>query len=141
MLAQHFVPLLQHVADRRGALRDAGVSEAHASKSVAALLWLESTPQHFNGADGTGLFSDKKKPVSCAAIRNFTAAAWRNDHFDQWSRARQPELNSEGWRIVRQFDALLPLQLMHPVNDCTHFCYSPFLYGPAWDGIGSVLSG
>ena len=114
---------------------------------VPRLLWLETTPQHFHGADGTGLFADKKKPVSCRAVLNRTAAAWRNDHFEQWVRTPiqfeelppNPQLFHDHWRIVRQFDALLPMQLMHPVNDCTHFCYSPFLYGPAWDGIGAAL--
>lgn len=110
-------------------------------------------PQHFATRTGTGLFADainrKGNQHNCPPIVNTTAAAWRNAFFEHWSLPwRDKTLNGRRsnaapiptWLHVPQFDALVMRSDMHPALECTHWCYSPFLYAPMWDGVAAALS-
>lgn len=127
----------------------------------ATILWRETTPQHFGGSSGTGLFAERKGSagtgtrgkkegaISCAAVNVSDAehvhkAGWRNHLFEKWSRPwrgakarRHPK--DPTVRIVPAFDALLPRHDLHVAPDCTHFCFSPFLWQPVWTAAADVL--
>ena len=145
------------------AVGESGRSALPEPSSVARLLWLETPPQHFLGGSWQA-WRDLKSavaarggllPTKCDPVADREAAAWRNIHFSRWTRQRQaqwavsqPSSSSSGqqqrsdatlFRTVSFFDALLPLASMHSQRDCTHYCYSPFVYGPAWQSIGAAL--
>ena len=43
------------------------------------------------------------------------------------------------WMDVPLFDALLPRGDMHPALECTHWCYSPFLYAAHFDAVAAAI--
>jgi hypothetical protein len=173
----------------------------------ATLLWRETTPQHFAGASGTGLYAERAgsaaagaaKATSCSAVdasatERVRKAEWRNRFFDKWSRpwrvkpahSRASAMASRrlshsagsssshnsrgsgsrgsssggsygvmptpGWasalpagtasilEVVPAFAALLPRHDLHRPPDCTHFCFTPFLWEPVWHAAANVLA-
>ena len=142
ILDRFFLPILQIMSDN--------------SQQSGRLLYLESLPQHFASSDGSGLYDrgylKRFKPTSCLPIRNASAALWRNTFFHDWIRRRQAEdVDSVTastyasalhplWLEVPLFDAFVPRHDMHTAQDCTHYCYSPFLYAPLWNNAATELS-
>eukprot|EP00900_Chrysochromulina_parva_P006781 jgi/Chrpa1/16103/Chrysochromulina_OHIO_Genome00007369-RA len=97
---------------------------------LARLLWLETLPQHFPGEDGSGTF--------------------------RWSAmAASPRLQpAPPWVRLRLFHLFLDRHDMHGSStdpktrripgvgvDCTHFCFSPWLYAPVWDAAVNAALG
>lgn len=151
LLDQHFQPLIEEVSSR---WQHSWVHNDGRARSCARLLWLETMPQHFKTPTGSGLFSDvanRRDPhMRCKPVTDVNASSWRNHLYTRWSRSRREpaqELRAisgtttvPAWLDVAQFDALLPRYDMHPFSECTHWCYSPFLYMPMWEGVASALA-
>ena len=161
MLDRHFAPLVQAVeAASAESSWVFGVRPGRPRPSRARLLWLETMPQHFRTRTGSGLFSDalhRQGPhPSCPQIANESAAAWRNAFFARWSQPWRERALLAGastaedgrsrllfkaplWMDVPLFDALLPRGDMHPALECTHWCYSPFLYAAHFDAVAAAM--
>ena len=170
----------------------------------ASLLWRETTPQHFRGRSGTGLYAERSgsaatggqhsgssvecAPVLMSSVEHVRKANWRNKLFEKWSRpwrVRAPSARAASSRrlaaaqaggaksrasshhvtptsehlptpawgsglppgepttsvitIVPAFEALLVRHDLHAPPDCTHFCYSPFVWEPLWQAAAAAL--
>jgi len=134
----------------------------------ALLFWRETTPQHFPGSSGTGLFAErshqKAARATCAPISGLDALTagvpsekqrqavdksnWRNRHFASWRRslARSASNGSAPGDLSKLIDGVLPVHaLLMPRHDaklapdCTHFCFSPFLWTPMWRTLARLL--
>ena len=218
LLDQNVRPLLTALTSMKGERR-------------ARVLWRETTPQHFAGRSGTGLFAERSGTaattgnvaVACTPLNssNLNKANWRNRQFERWSqpwRLKPPsrhahaaihqrcgvpkvvrhalpkaEANALGRRlgdrahkktstaavgghvdgashharssatrgdsaantswgsalprgareslveVVPAFAALAPRADLHVAPDCTHYCYTPYLWAPIWEAAADAL--
>ena len=84
-----------------------------------------------------------------ATARNKQALArsnWRNARFASWRRALASGGGGGGADPGGAIDAVLPVHALllsrhdaHVPQDCTHFCYSPFLWTPLWSALARQL--
>eukprot|EP00440_Ansanella_granifera_P037428 gb/GFBE01040607.1/.p1 GENE.gb/GFBE01040607.1/~~gb/GFBE01040607.1/.p1 ORF type:complete len:235 (+),score=11.14 gb/GFBE01040607.1/:1-705(+) len=102
------------------------------------VLWRETTPQHFENPDGSGLYSSRQRSRACKPIFNVTLANWRNRYFEQWLQARTSKYY-RGLRKVPLFQALISRHDLHHDGDCTHFLYSPFTWEYLWQGVAHSI--
>ncbi|KAL1503501.1 hypothetical protein AB1Y20_011982 [Prymnesium parvum] len=116
-------------------------------------LWVQTLPQHFytpsgdwrrrgrrkgGGGEGSGTWGERKMPQcpeTCAATRE--ELDWRQAAAARAARAAG--ITEEG--VVPTAAMLQPLHLLHKRTkfrcqlDCTHYCYSPVLWGGLLDGL------
>lgn len=114
------------------------------------LLYRETSAQHFDADGGDWGLRTNSSSKTCTAIRDFRseAAGWREGKVVKAARA-------QGYRLVSALDlpaydddsavpelVVLPWWNftarhfeMHPTEECSHYCSSPFLYLPLWRGL------
>ena len=132
------------------------LANAHAQRALnvssrTSLLWLDVPPQHFEGFGGTGTYNLAAAFRRCVAV-NASLASWRNALIHGWAApwrapgALTPNASHDGWVHVPTFDVFVHRHDLHgsfkPEElhqagkrtqfDCTHYCFSPFLYEPVW---------
>jgi hypothetical protein len=116
-------------------------------------------PQHFDtpARDGSydlrmHLSGDSPGRRECISVDPLKAA-WRNDAFAAWLHDSQHDgrLPRERWGFARTFEVFLNRKELHPkyrakgafalghFYDCTHYCFTPFLYEPVWALIARAL--
>ena len=130
------------------------------------VVLLDTPPQHFSTHTGSGTFKDglrkdggKQHRTPCTSVTNVTAAYWRNAAMDAWVEAeavaqqqqwRNATMSCEtrlspppAWSLAHRFDIFLPRADLHgiggEVSDCTHYCFTPFLYDVVWRRIAQRL--
>ena len=123
---RHDLGILSHVLRR-------GVDELRWN-----LLWVETAPQHFlhDSAPQNGLYG--KRFRGCGLINESlkTEANYRNivvqEYMDSGIVPKLP--------IIKRFDYLFDLFHLHSskVQDCTHYCYAPLIYGSIWAQIADI---
>jgi hypothetical protein len=126
------------------------------------MLHRETSAQHFDAEGGDFFWAiDKKDQLNSSALLTCTpfqqgpSAEWRelavkeaaiaagfefDTHHVQWWKQREssPQVLSSSRRrdkivVLPFFDFTTTLHKYHPLNqDCTHFCYSPYLWWPLW---------
>ena len=101
------------------------------------VVWLGIPPQHFATTSGSGTYSELTHPYTpCEPIRNATLAAWRNELFAEWIAPQRPVEGAWWWRELSIYGLLVDRSDLHTYDnkgwDCTHFCYTPWLYLPIW---------
>jgi len=105
------------------------------------ILWAETLPQHFHTPGGSFGSSElhNRSRTSCAPIRSYHAANWRNAEaaslFGSWRGGARP------MPVLRLFDAMYERWDLHAgAGDCTHFCFSPFAHDAAFALIRDALA-
>jgi hypothetical protein len=126
------------------------------------MLHRETSAQHFDAEGGDFFWARDKKDqlnssalLTCVPFQQGSSAGWREAvvkeaaieagfEFDtlhvEWLQRRQPSaqvLPSSRRRdkivVLPFFNFTTTLHEDHPLNqDCTHFCYSPYLWWPLW---------
>ena len=61
-------------------------------------------------------------------------------NLSSWGTALRADEPTSLLRIVPAFRALLPRHDLHAAPDCTHFCYSPWLWAPIWRAAADALA-
>jgi len=61
-------------------------------------------------------------------------------NLSSWGTALRADEPTTLLRIVPAFRALLPRHDLHAAPDCTHFCYSPWLWAPIWRAAAEALA-
>jgi len=89
----------------------------------ASCAFRETTPQHFPGPSGTGLWEDCGQPrLLCggAVWRSYNPGAeWRNE--DIFAAAREAGFDVARATLWKVFDALMPRGDAHDGGDCSHY--------------------
>jgi GDSL/SGNH-like Acyl-Esterase family found in Pmr5 and Cas1p len=130
--------------------------------SSKLLIWRETSAQHFDADGGDWGLRTNTSSNQCVPIQNYTtaAAAWRESrvqaaakaqgyrvvsamdtHYVGPTRSQEEEVNDDPGStkpelvILPWWNFTAQLHMMHPAMECTHYCYSPFLYLPLWKGL------
>jgi hypothetical protein len=118
------------------------------------LVYRETSAQHFDADGGDWGLRTNTSVTTCVAIRDYQspAAAWREAKVAKAAKA-------QGYKLLSAFD--LPTAItsdeqpelvvlpwwnftaqhfeMHPPEECSHYCSSPFLYLPLWKGLRNAM--
>ena len=145
------LPILVHLK-QTGAASSKAVPHAHAAVRPK-VVWLGAFPQHFNSSTGSGAYhkaslSDMSRMKGNRCVpANESRAAWRNDLFNKWVA---PHRTAPGWTEASPFGIFFERHDLHSsfhmkhvgdFADCTHYCYTPFLYQPVWTLLEHALQG
>ena len=108
--------------------------------AAVSVLWLGVPAQHFYTRSGSGSYHEREPHQPCAAV-NATAAEWRDQLFAKWLEPRRPVRR---WNEASTFGIYVDRPDLHGKMkngewDCTHYCFSPFLYQPMWSLIEKGL--
>ena len=125
-------------------------------------VFVETAAQHFRGAGRTGAYEDRAETQHQPRANGTMATCFcgPTDFSEDWRNALlheglQEHARSRRIRLLPYFNLTRPRWDMHVaeatqqhgssdgsprrvVCDCTHFCYSPFLYEPLWWAIGQA---
>lgn len=144
------LPFLAHL--NQTAAASSTLHHAHAA-ARPKVVWLGAFPQHFNSSSGSGAYakaslSDMKRMNGNRCVpANESRATWRNDLFKQWVSPRRA---ASGWAEVSPFGIFFERHDLHSsfhlksvgtMADCTHYCYTPFIYQPVWTLLEHALQG
>ncbi|RYH05473.1 hypothetical protein EON65_44585 [archaeon] len=116
------------------------ISLEHPSKQIH-ILWRETSAQHFPTSNGywPGVKYASSMKLECAPIQDASPAAdWRNRIVEHVVLRH----NLFKVKILPFYNATLPLWSEHPngqLRDCTHFCWSPFLYQPLFHALADTM--
>lgn len=138
------------------------------AQARARVLWRETTPQHFTGSSKSGLHSEKSHAfmdlARCSAIGRWEGETdasertrkalqrsnWRNSAFARWrrnlTRAARNSTSHSTRDLGAVIDGVLPMHALLASRfdlkappDCTHFCFSPFVWTPVWRDAARLL--
>eukprot|EP00980_Cylindrotheca_fusiformis_P000866 scaffold227_cov97-Cylindrotheca_fusiformis.AAC.4 len=115
------------------------------NSNLTMLAWRETSAQH-NDSPG-GHYGLKKESDNCVPIKKGhekgyrsaimqqaaqdTGFEWKNI-FDEGFSNRSQDGNELVFLPFREYT--VPLHYMHP-NECTHYCYTPYIWLPLWKSI------
>jgi hypothetical protein len=115
--------------------------EHHHSHEIK-IIWRETTAQHFMTPNGywPGIKYIRNMELKCSALQDTSLASdWRNREIE---KIIMKHSLSSSIRILRFYNTTIPLWSEHPnghLKDCTHFCWTPMLYQPAFHYLRDLL--
>jgi hypothetical protein len=131
-------------------LKLAGVWEHHPRAKYIAIVFAETTSQHFHTTNGyydKRVYKNTSRTAFCKSISNTSHSEdWRNDvlwgtYIDgEWGKALQklPHVLLDVLPMQSLTQDLADLHLRQGRHDCTHYCYTPMLYQPIYSRLESI---
>ena len=121
---------------RRASVRSGNAHSSHGQHHSAA----HTLPRGISGRTGQpSIHAHATVSQSLIAARN-NDSLLHTSHSARWgSSSSLRTSNVSLFHIVPAFAALLPRHDLHVAPDCTHFCFTPFLWEPVWSAAADVL--
>jgi len=122
--------------------------QGYANSSLTLLAWRETSSQHFD-SDG-GHFGNTYTTGDCVPMKS----GWKGYRMPLMRKAAQNA--GMGWRSINDNDFFerplekndlvflpfrdytVPIDYLHP-GECTHFCYTPYLWLPMWRNLRMAI--
>jgi hypothetical protein len=109
-------------------------TSTNAQTNKITIIWRETTAQHFTTSNGfwPGIKYIRNMEMKCQPILNTSIELdWRNREIEEIIRKN----HLSTIHVMPWYNVTVPLWSEHPnghLKDCTHFCWTPMLYQPAF---------